>query len=161
MEEIVFDLETDGLIEEVTTIWCATFYNVNKDLTISFYPEGKPDIEHLSLFLEDRKDKYLWICHNLMKYDREVIHKLLDIWLPKENCHDTLIWSQMLYPDIEIPKGSKGKHGLDAWGKRYGVPKPKHEDWSRYSPEMLIRNQEDVKINTKLWLDIRKKVNVV
>jgi hypothetical protein len=167
MEEIVFDLETDGLIETVETIWCATFHNVDKDTTISFVPNGEEDkskhiypISSLPKWLDNGKDKYTWICHNLMKYDRAVLHILLGIMLPKENCQDSFIWSQMLYPDIAIPKGCKGRHGLEAWGVRFSIPKPEHEDWSRYSSEMLHRNREDVKINTQLWLKIKEKINV-
>ena len=168
MNEIVFDLEADNLIDDVTQIWCATFYNVDKDTTISFIPSSylkKDDerlrysLDYLSFWLDDKKDKYTWICHNACKYDKEVIKKLLGIGLPLENIQDTFIWSQLLWPDVQIPKGAKGRHGLDAWGLRFGIPKPKHEDWSQYSEEMLIRNQEDVKINTQLWLKIKEKIN--
>jgi hypothetical protein len=169
MNEIVFDLETDGLIDDVTQIWCATFYNVDKDITISFIPinyltekdeKYRYSLNHLSFWLDSKKDQYTWICHNSMKYDREVIKKLLGIELPLENIQDTFIWSQLLWPDIQIPKGAKGRHGLDAWGLRFGIPKPKHDDWTQYSEEMLIRNQEDVKINTQLWLKIKEKISV-
>ena len=156
MEEIVFDIETDGLIEEVSTVWCATFHNVDKDITVSFAPDAKYPIEQLPFFLESRKDNFIWVCHNMMKFDREVFKKLYDITLPVFQCQDTYLWSQMLYPDIPIPKGCNGKHGLDTWGTRFGIPKPKHEDWSRYSQDMLHRNKQDVLINVKLWEKIKK-----
>lgn len=166
MNEIVFDLEADNLIDDVTQIWCATFYNVDKDTTISFAPfpyqapeKGLYSILHLGHWLTTRKSDYTWIAHNALKYDREVIKKLLGIELPLENIQDTFLWSQLLWPDIQVPKGAKGKHGLEAWGLRFGIPKPKHEDWSQYSEEMLIRNQIDVEINTKLWLKIKEKIN--
>jgi hypothetical protein len=155
MINIVFDIETDGLIHDVSTIWCASFCNVDTKEIISFTPDGEHDVGILGDFLQSRKDKYTWICHNMLKFDREVFKLLLGVELPLENCQDTLLWSYMLYPDIPIPKGCKGKHGLDTWGTRFGIPKPKHEDWSRYTPEMLHRNQEDVKINTALWLKIK------
>lgn len=168
-DEVIFDTESDGLIYDATTLWCATFYNLTLDKTISFVPieylkeneEGFVySLDHLSIWLDSKKDQYTFIAHNAMKHDREVLKKLLGIELPIENMQDTFLWSQLLWPDIQIPKGAKGRHGLDAWGLRFGIPKPKHEDWSKYSEEMLIRNQEDVKINTKLWLKIKEKINV-
>jgi hypothetical protein len=164
MCEIVLDLETNGLIETVDTIWCATFHNVDKGISISFAAEHNKENSIYPInsmkkwILNGINNNYTWICHNIMKYDREVLKKILDAELPIDNCQDSYIWSMMLWPDISIPKGCKGKHGLDAWGTRFGIPKPLHEDWTKYSPEMLYRNQEDVKINTKLWLHIKEKI---
>lgn len=149
---IVFDLEADGLIDDVTQIWCATFYNMDTESYVSYTPE---DIETLPEFLNGLiKSGVVFVCHNLMYYDREVFRKLYDIVIPLEQCQDSFIWSQMLYPDIVPVAGSK--HGLAAWGQRFGIPKPKHEDWTQYSPEMLHRNIEDVKINVMLWSKILK-----
>lgn len=153
---IVFDLETDGLIDSVTKIWCATFYNIDLDSYVSYTPE---DMEYLPEFLNGLIESgSTFICHNLLLFDREVFRKLYDIVIPLELCQDSFIWSQMLYPDI-APIGAS-KHGLDAWGQRFGIPKPKHEDWSQFSPEMLHRNIEDVKINTKLWFKIVKDAGI-
>lgn len=153
-DQIVFDLECNGLIDDITQIWCASFYHTGFKNMVSYTPK---DISQLPEYLYGYiKSEAVFIAHNLIKYDREVIRKLLGIVIPIEQCQDTFIWSQMLYPDIEIPKGCKGKHGLDAWGTRFNIPKPKHEDWSQFSEEMLIRNQEDVKINVKLWEKIKR-----
>lgn len=162
-DEIVFDIETNGLLESTTTIWCATFKK--KDTIISFI-KGEPNkekhiysIKQLPSFLNARKDTNIFICHNMLKFDREVFSKIYGITLPLKNCIDTLIFSQMMWPDIAVPKGCKGKHGLESWGARFGVPKPVHEDWSQYSEEMLHRNIVDVNINYLLWLKIKEKLN--
>lgn len=161
--DIIFDIETDGLIYDVNTIWCASFYSSETEKLISFTPDtdGIFNISNLGDFLQSRRNKHTWICHNMLKFDREVFKLLLGVELPLENCQDTFIWSTMLYPDIPIPKGGKGKHGLESWGIRFGIPKPKHEDWTQYSPEMLHRNIEDVKINSHLWLKIKEKLDHV
>lgn len=161
--EIIFDLETNGLIYDVDTIWCATFHS--SGTTISFINgETNTDlpfiypISKLASFLKQRLDNSTFICHNLIKYDRPVLKELLGIEIPLENCQDTLLWSQLLWPDIPKPKESFSKHGLESWGLRFGIPKPKHEDWSQYSDEMLHRNREDVRINVKLWEKIKGKI---
>jgi hypothetical protein len=146
-ETIVFDLESDGLIDDVSQIWCATAYNLDRDKFVLFSPEHRP-IETLPRFLSLGARV---VCHNLIKYDREVIAKILGYLIPLELCYDTYILSTMMYPDIAEHPGIKGKHSLAAWGGRFGRPKPVHEDWSRFSPEMMHRNIEDVKINAELW----------
>ena len=40
----------------------------------------------------------------------------------------------------------------------FGVPKPKHEDWSKFSPEMLHRCREDVKINVLVYEALLKEL---
>lgn len=157
---MIFDLETDGLIETCTTIHCASFYDLHNNSLLSFYPGGQKDITKLRDFIRDRLSDNLWIGHNILKFDREVLKKLLDIELPEQLCQDTLIWSQMLWPDIPIPQGCRGRHSLEAWGVRFGVPKPIHEDWSKFSKEMLHRNKEDVNINVRLWQKVIKRVGI-
>ena len=164
-KQIVLDLETDGLIDEATRIWCATFNDAETGSFVSFIPDnvkGVPGcypIGNLRFFLNKRIDLgYTWICHNLLKFDREIIERFTGILLPLEYCQDTLLWSQMLYPDIPQPKGAKGKHGLEAWGLRFNIPKPAHEDWTKFSLDMLNRNQVDTQINRKLWLKIMEKI---
>lgn len=158
MNEIVFDIEANGLLDDVTQIWCASFYHTGFKTVVSYTPDNLNELpEYLNGCINSNA---IFICHNLIKYDREVFKKLLGIEIPLEQCQDSFIWSQMLWPDITIPKGAKGKHGLDAWGLRFGIPKPKHEDWTQYSDEMLHRNVEDIKINVKLWEKIKGRINV-
>jgi hypothetical protein len=60
----------------------------------------------------------------------------------------------MFFPDI---KGHAKPHSIEAWGERFGIKKPEHEDWSQFSEEMLYRNGEDVRINVKLFELLQKK----
>ena len=56
----------------------------------------------------------------------------------------------MQNPQRPAPKGVKGPHSVEAWGVRFGVPKPAHEDWSQFSPEMLHRCTQDVEIQHRI-----------
>jgi len=48
-------------------------------------------------------------------------------------------------------------HNLNDWGEYFGIEKPKHEDWSTFSPEMLHRCEEDVKITELLYEHLMKE----
>lgn len=155
---IILDLETDGLWPEVTAVHCAVAYDTEADCTYSFVPDhitipeeqiGDNLISHIKYLPEFLyRNCVTWekglSCHNGIGFDLKVLRKVL-------NCNydgkyfDTLLASRILWPDID------GGHSVDAWGKRFGVEKPKHEDWSKYSAEMLHRCQEDIKIQSRLF----------
>ena len=125
MPEYVFDVETDGI--NPTKIHCmvADGKEVDKD------------------FFEQLTSDDVLIGHNIIRYDIPVLERLLSIKI-KAQLIDTLALSWYLFPNI--------KHGLAHWGERFGIPKPKIDDWEGLSHhEYLHRCKEDVSINTKLW----------
>lgn len=149
----VGDLEGNNLWPSVDRLWCGSFYEYkSKEWTI-FTPDN---IHELPEFL-DVLD-YI-VFHNGIYYDRPVIQKILGYTIPEEKLQDSLKWCNLLWPDLKAPKGvSAGPHSIDAWGVRFNIKKPSHEDWSRYSEEMLHRNKEDTKIGTNLWFKIKKEI---
>lgn len=138
---VVFDIETNGLYDEVTLIHClcAKIYKdgkLIKIITITNYEEMKSFLASASVL----------IGHNIIRYDIPVLEKILDIKI-KARLIDTLGISWYLYPLRE-------KHGLEIWGDEYGVEKPKIADWSNLTIEEYVhRCTEDVKINTLIWED--------
>ena len=101
--------------------------------------------EEMSDILTSKK---VLIGHNIVCYDVPLIEKLLGIKI-KAKLIDTLALSWYLNPKRLI-------HGLDSFGKDYGIPKPKIDDWENLSQEeYLHRCSEDVKINQALWKDFR------
>jgi len=154
---IVGDIETDGL--DPSVIHCAVFYDIDKKKLHLFTPEN---MNELLPFLQQVDS----LCmHNGIGFDLKVFKKLLGFEY-EGFYRDTLLMARILWPDIEQAKYPdtdgkivtiKGKHGLAAWGVRLGVAKPVHEDWSRYTPEMLHRCKGDVKITAKLYLKIMEE----
>ena len=166
MSLLIGDTESDSFKFESTLIWVACFYNTEEDYyTFSFdnsvyeqynvaeliereigvgFREYYSHEEHLQ-HLQDHA-----VCtHNWFQHDKPLIKKFYPDFQPKEE-HDSYILSQLFNPD-------RGLHGLDAWGQRFGHPKPKHEEWDKFSPEMLHRVIEDVKINVKVWEALMKE----
>lgn len=168
---LILDLETDGLFNECTKIHCAVAYDTVTDKFTAFlnrkeYNNGhgysvrnNPDIKlmdegGLSEFLD--KSPQL-SCHNGIGFDLKVLKKILN-YQYKGQYVDTLLLSRILWPDLEPPKGSRFPHSVEAWGIRFGIAKPEHEDWSTFSPEMLHRCKEDVKIQAELYKHIQATI---
>lgn len=167
MSRYVFDLESNGLLDNLDTIWCATFYNIDTEETISFLPHEVPGIP---VFLESCT---LLIGHNIIKFDIPVLKKVLNVNYRGE-VFDTLICGRVLWPDLkretyietsksgrEVVKKAKTPHGLENYGLIFGIQKPMHEDWSQFSNEMLIRNQKDVEINVLLYKKIHNYIKEI
>src|SRR5690606_7996741 len=73
---------------------------------------------------------------------------------PLNKLEDTLVLSKMAKPK------RVGGHSVDNWGTILGRKKPKHEQWDRFSPEMLFRCQEDVEITFLMWKRLKKTLSV-
>ena len=137
------DLEANGLLDTATKVWCGTFKNLNTKETISFLPH---QIDEMLKFM-DTID--VLIMHNGIGYDWPLLKKLYN-YEYKGKKVDTLIMSRLLNPKRIVPPHcpdkTVGPHSIAAWGYRVGRGKPDHNEWDRYSPEMLHRNQEDTEI---------------
>lgn len=135
MRIIVYDTESNGLLDEATCIHCAVVRSNDKVFT--YDPDSIP---RFISCLADYSDDGIIVCHNQVGHDLPLLEKLYG-YVHKGKILDTLVLSRLLNPERQ------GRHSIEAWGNRFGVPKPEHEDWSTYSPEMLHRCKEDTKIN--------------
>lgn len=139
----VFDIETDGLYDEVTKIHCLSYVRVGTSEVKSI-----TDYNRITQFFQ--QEELTLIGHNIIMYDLPVVKKILNINVEPKRVVDTLGLSWYL----NSSKDSSYKHGLEYYGERYGIPKPKIDDWESLTiEEYCHRCEEDVKINYKLWLD--------
>ena len=153
MKISVIDTESDGLKEEATVLWVAVSRDLDTDEEIIFEDPKHDFIEHL-------KQSDIIVMHNALDHDRPVIEKILDYKIPFNKILDTLVLSRFNRPDRRDPGGWTGKsapHSVEAWGMRFGIPKPGHEDWSVYSPEMLHRCREDTRIQRQILKYLMKE----
>lgn len=96
------------------------------------------------------------IMHNGFGYDWPLLRKVCK-YEYKGKKVDTLIMSRLQDPNRARPwtmTGKAGPHSVEAWGVRFGRWKPEHEDWSKFSPEMLHRCKEDVEIQCLLYKEL-------
>lgn len=144
MKTLLFDLESDGLLDTVTKIHCIAIKDIATNEDYFFGPD------EVMRGIEMLKQADRVVGHNILDYDLRVIKNVTGVIIDSEPL-DTLLLSRMLFPDNKIPKGCRGPHSLESWGVRFKHPKPKHEDWSQYSEDMKHRCKEDVEINFKLY----------
>lgn len=152
MKYCIFDLETDGLIDNVTVIHCLSYCILNENLreicsgTITDYSEMKK-------FLSSQE---CIVGHNIIRYDLPVLGKLLDFENRTLGIIDTLGLSWYLYPMEKNDKHQlipRRQHGLDSWGNILGIKKVEIKDWKNLSDkEYVIRCEQDVRINVKLFV---------
>ena len=149
---LLFDIEANAL-HDPTVIHC-----------IAIAEEGYTDVPQLysgSLGVQEAVNRLVAadsICaHNGMMYDVPVIERLCGVKLPY--CHDTLIWSRFLYPDMyNHPCGVRKPNSIDSWGKFFSLEKlPYGGGWDEMSNEMGVYCIRDVDILMKIVAHLKPK----
>ena len=147
----IFDIETDGLYDDVTKIHCIAI-KVDDEKTKLY-----TDIDEAVTVLRGAD---LLVAHNGVNYDLPVLSKLgYAIDTP---IHDTLIMSRLAYPNMmvtdvnrkSVPPKLKGSHSLKAWGYRLRKLKgdfAEDTDWQEYTPAMGEYCKQDVEVTYSLY----------
>lgn len=167
-EAYVFDIETDGLLDEGSRIHCMVVLCLRTRQVFRFSPtEIRSGLELLS------KAQFI-VAHNGIDFDAAFIKKTYpDIALPE--IVDTLVLSRLFYTDIKdtdfrkrdkdknyaLPQKLYGRHSLESWGYRLGELKGEYgktTDWKTYTPEMLEYCEQDVIVTAKLYDHLIAKV---
>ena len=146
----VGDLESNGFLDVAHTIWCGAFNELGTDNWRIINSQKSMEVDLRGFF----EGAHKVIMHNGIGFDLNLMKKVINYDCPYNKIIDTLILSKLLNPDRKVPVGWVGKHkphSIEAWGMRFGIPKPQHEQWDHYSEEMLHRCREDVKIGGKVF----------
>jgi len=161
------DIETDGLLDQMTTIHCA----VAKDFkTGEVYKFGPDQIEQFVRLL----DGNIIIGHNILGFDLPALWKWCEInhdmfvgelYMQTKMVIDTLVMSRLLNPDRERPKGlpqKVGPHSLKAWGYRLGIYKGEYGDqdgaWVEFNEDMLAYCVQDVHVTSEVYKALLKEM---
>ena len=148
--KIIYDLETNGLVDTVSTIWIAVTKNIetNEIITFSDYDKDSKPLNELLPFLNKAK---VLIGHNIINYDNVVLHKLLG-WQPQNiKMIDTMLLSQMNNFRRE------GKHSLKNFGAILGDAKLEFNNFHEYSEDMKKYALQDVNLNHKVYNFVTKE----
>ena len=161
MKTVVFDIEADNLLEDITKVWVIACVDADGSNEVFFTDEDctgyhlKPagslsdGVEYLLKY--DRI-----IAHNLMGYDTHVLEMFFpELWnrktAPFKKMWDTLVQSKSQLYDRPRLKGLKGNHGLEYYGQLFKYPKPPIEDWSYFDEKKLERCLVDIEINRRAY----------
>lgn len=169
---ILFDLESDGLLDELTVIHTLHMYDTDTGRFLRFnngtFSDGTPaprdgTIDEAVAILENADE----LCgHNIIAFDIPAITKLYPTFRPKGTVRDTMvcarfIWSHIRDLDIQATRKGKrpegfgrliGSHSLKAWGIRLGVHKGDYiGGWGHFTQEMEEYAAQDVVVTKALW----------
>ena len=157
MEEIVLDIETDGLLDTVTKVHLFVYRNLTTgNLTVA------DSNESISKALETLQDKKI-VGHNILGFDLIVLKNLYGFSVPIDQIMDTLILSRLIYPNIreedsklrKIEAKLWGSHSLKAWGERLGSFKgtynQQEDAFIELTPEMRDYCINDVHLTESLY----------
>lgn len=167
---LIFDLETDGLLKDVSTIHCLAIHDLSTNETIAYNDQG--NAEPLTRGIQRLLDADRIIGHNIIGYDLPVLRKLYPWFDRTPYTVDTLLLSRLYHSDMmaldkkhnwkHMPLKLYGRHSLESYGYRLGEYKGefgKDTDWKDWSQEMEDYCIQDVTVTTKLWNHFQPYLN--
>lgn len=165
-----FDIETNGLLKQVSLFFCAVVQDVDTGDIWYYEPDQVQEFT-------DKLDEAAWLIgHNIIGYDIPAMAKLHG-WMPKPNVviYDTLIAARMFNPNLEMhpdcPRKVWSEHAKD-WKNvgphtlmNLGYIVGEHKDsfgedkaFDAYCPEMLTYCAQDVNVNVKIFHWLRRQM---
>lgn len=165
---IIFDIETNGFLDKLTTVHSLVMHDVDSGVSWSFSAFHGNIAEGLKILAQAP----VIIGHNAERFDVPAIQKVYPWFQPRGLVVDTLVLSRLIFPDIKkqidfdlqkkgkLPGKLMGRHSLESWGYRLGDFKGEYTDWckeqgvdpwSQWRPEMQEYCEQDVVVTTKLF----------
>lgn len=164
--KIAFDIETDNLLEKMTTVHCIVARDIDSDKEwVADHATGYDEMIDLLNNAE------LLIAHNGIGFDVPALTKMFPKFKPQGKSFDTLVMCRALWHDVVIkdfgrckagrlPARLKGSHSLEAYGYRLRELKgdfgKQDNAWEVYTDEMLQYCRQDVIVLKKLYEKIMK-----
>ena len=160
--DLIIDIETDGLLPDVSKIHCIGMSVVEAQAGQVFSNQEPYDC--LDDALEIMSSVKSITGHNIIGYDLPVLKKILG-WTPSKSTQiiDTLVLSRLCHTNLyEIDVKEKcidtklyGSHSLKAWGQRIGVLKKSlgtqdDDVWHKFTPAMADYCVQDVSVSAHL-----------
>ena len=158
--KLIVDIETNGLLDELTCIHCIVAKDVDTGEVHSFRPN---EIAKGIKLLESADEL---IAHNGIKFDVPAI-KMLYPSFKSPSVLDTLVCVRLIWSSIKeddavrlehepgFPRKMFGSHSLKAWGYRLGEHKgeygQKDNAWDKFTEEMLTYCEQDVRVTVNLY----------
>ena len=161
--KLAFDVETDGLLRDLSVIHCLVAQDIDTSEVYRFDSSGNhKSITEGIKFIQTADE--LW-GHNIVNYDYEALKAIYPDFKYEGITYDTLILSRLFFTDMldrdfrsrpaNMPAQLFGRHSLESWGHRLCIHKSEFGkslagDWSTYTPEMLEYCAQDVVVSVAL-----------
>ena len=168
MRRVVFDCETNDLLDKLDRVHCLVLRDLDTGQLFSC-TDSAPGYQPIKAGLSLLSEAEVVYGHNIIRFDIPALQKVYPGFQIKGKARDTYVTVCMRWAHIEqydwalvnkgrLPAQFVGRHSLEAWGYRLGLLKSGTdiEDWSTWTPEMHARCERDVEINVALVRKIQK-----
>ena len=166
--ELLFDIESTGLLRQGSTIHCIVVRDTEGDTQVFDYKPERAVIQGVKML--EQADAL--IGHNIINYDIPLLKEQYPDFNPVGETLDTLVLSRLYYPNIidrdyerrpqGMPQRLYGRHSLESWGYRLKCFKgdfAKHQGaWEKYTPEMLDYCIQDTEVTLKLYQLLQRRM---
>lgn len=181
---LIFDLESDGLLDEMTTIHVLCIREYETGQVWTFRRNKREDT--IAKGVEMLMQAQTLVGHNIAQFDIPAIQIVYPWFDPQGLIRDTLVMSRLIFTDIKdkdfrlwnrgkLPGNLIGTATLKAWGYRLGLQKGDYMDdkleeaksrgildpkeqmryvWASWNQPMEDYCELDVDVTTKLWTKI-------
>ena len=171
---LVFDLETDGLLNDATKIHCVAIYDTETDKTYIYNDEspGQGMSNPVVRAVQTLEDADCIVGHNIINFDIPIIRSIFSWFSPRGICVDTLLLSRLYHPNMmaidqkhqwrHMPLQMYGRPSLESYGYRLSEYKGnfgKTSDWKQWSQEMQDYCVQDVEVTKKLCTHFHRYLN--
>lgn len=187
MSRYVFDIETNGLLEELTLIHTIHLVDLDTKVFQRFDNRTGLDYTEIDVALDLLAGAEMLVGHNIIAFDIPAIQKIRPefkvspTWhdrLAGPNTYDTLVASKVLYPDMVgadfskfrrkgVPEYLMGRHSLESWGYRMGQYKGDYGKdaqgnsiegcWSTWNQEMSDYCEQDIRVNANAYMHLERQ----
>jgi len=173
---LIFDCETDGLLDELTRVHCIVTADIETGELRSFHerPDFQPRHGGLKDGLAYLEQAELLAGHNAVGFDIPALQKLYPAFKPAAQILDTLVgvnavwpvehlshldYQRIARPGATFPQKMAGRHSLEAWGHRLKNHKgQKPESFETFTESMLLYCGQDVNLTRDLFLRLERRI---
>lgn len=162
MADLIFDLESDGLLDAITKVHCLQLGDVATDEVTLYLRDDAPpqfwpvwthhtelglqrEVRPMKEGLERVRAASCLIGHNLIGYDLPVMQRFFPGVATLDQCYDTLIAARLLDPETRT-------NTLKSWGETMGLLKGEYKgDFREIDAELLRYAEQDVIVTRALY----------
>lgn len=183
---LVFDCETNGLLNELDRIHCLVIHDTKTHETYRYrHNDWEQTIAiGLKMLMHATECGTQIVGFNNIGFDEEALRKVYPWFQPKKGMSvDTMVLACLLWPDPfamdtklfkkgKLPGNLRGRHSLEAWGHRLGEYKGeytgdpeildeeerKKRKWEKWSVAMEDYCEQDVMVTVKLLAQCQASV---
>jgi DNA polymerase-1 len=160
-DDLVFDLETNGLLRELDRIWVMSIGNVRTGevLTYTDHDRNHPPLAEGIQRLQDhlarqQHRRRCFVAHNGITFDIKALKMVTGCDIPHWSVHDTLVMGRLRNPE------RLGGHKLESYGIEMGVLKGAYDGgWDAYSEDMRDYCGQDSVVTIALFKKLAPVLN--